>query len=74
MAGPICDSVHSFVEAVFSNETLLQSERKQLILSTMVLLAERLDGTHRWGMSMTLGNFAKEASRLRKKNRSEQDT
>jgi hypothetical protein len=68
VASPLDETIHHFVEDVFSNETLLPSERKQYILSAMLLLESKIENrTHRWGMSMTLSNLGKEAKRLRNK-------
>ena len=61
MAGPIEESVELFVNAVFSNQNLDDSVKKQIILSAMNSLANKItDSTHRWGMSMSLGKLAQD--------------
>lgn len=68
MASPLDEAVKGFVENVFGNETLTQEERKQFILSGMLSLENKIDnGTHRWGMSMSLSALGKDAGQLRKK-------
>jgi hypothetical protein len=72
MAESVEESVKFFVDQVFSNETLLQSERRQFIESAMLSLAGGItDGKHRWGLSMTVGKLGQEAKQPRKKNRKE---
>jgi len=73
MASPLNEAVNGFINDVFSNETLLQSERQELIRSAMLALESKIDnGTHRWGMSMRLADLGKDARQLRKKNRIEE--
>lgn len=72
MSSPLNDSVKSFVEDVFNNETLTQEERKQFILSAMLSLESKIDGTHRWGMSVSLSALGKDARQFRKKSRIEE--
>ena len=61
MAGPIEESLELFVNAVFSNQNLDEATKKQIILSGMNLLADKItDATHRWGMSISLGKLAQD--------------
>ena len=70
MASPLDESIRLFVEDVFANETLTQDERKEIILSAMLSLENKIEnGQHRWGASMRLADLGKDARRLRKKNR-----
>ena len=74
MASPLDEVVSKFLDDVFSNDTLLQTERKQLILAAMTSLQSKIeDGTHRWGASMRLADLGKEARQLRKKGRQESE-
>lgn len=74
MANPLDENVTAFLDSVFNNDTLLQTERKQLIHAAMQSLQSKIeDGTHRWGASVQFGDFIKEARRPRKKGRSESE-
>lgn len=74
MANPLDENITAFLESVFNNDTLLQSERKQLIHAAMQSLQSKItEGTHRWGASLQFGGYIKEARRPRKKNREEKD-
>lgn len=73
MASPLDEVVNGFVNDVFSNGTLSNDDRKQLILAAMQSLQTKIeDGTHRWGASLRLTDLGKDARQLRKKNRSEE--
>lgn len=75
MASPLDEAVKGFVNDVFANETLLQSERQQFITGAMLALESKItDGTHRWGMSMRLADLGKDVRQLRKKNRINDET
>lgn len=74
MASPLDEVVGHFLDDVFANDTLLQTERKQLIYAAMIALESKIEnGTYRWGMSMRLADLGKEARRPRKKGRQENE-
>lgn len=69
MASPLDEAVKGFVDDVFGNETLTNSDRKQIILFAMLSLENKIDdGTNRWGMSMSLSALGKDARQPRKKH------
>lgn len=70
MSSPLDEAVNGFVNDVFSNSTLSNDDRKQLILAAMQSLQNKIeDGTHRWGASLRLADLGKDARQPRKKNR-----
>ena len=69
MASPLDEAVNGFVRDVFSNDTLSNDDRKQLVLAAMQSLQNKIeDGTHRWGASLRLADLGKDARLPRRKN------
>jgi hypothetical protein len=67
MASPLDEAVNGFVNDVFSNGTLSNDDRKQLVLAAMQSLQNKIeDGTHRWGASLRLTDLGKDARQLRR--------
>ena len=74
MASSLDEIIGHFLDDVFSNDTLLQTERKQLIYAAMQSLQSKIeDGTHRWGASLHLTDLGKDARQLRKRGRKEDE-
>lgn len=71
--GPIEDTIKCLVEETFNNDSLLQSERKDIILAAMLQLVPylRSDDHQRQCANAAMGQNIKIARQRRKMNRTE---